>query len=209
MATVYRAIDTRLGRNVAIKVLHTQYAHDEPFLQRFQQEAEFAASLGSHPNIVAIYDVGQDDIYHYIVMELIEGRNLKELIRERAPFSVPEAFAIGQQVASALDFAHKRGLIHRDVKPQNIMVTMDRVAKVTDFGIARTLDEESLTAYARLLETTDLSIDVIAARCGVGTGANLRQHFQRIVRNTPQAYRRCFQQGCGIHMANMDPEIAS
>lgn len=153
MATVYRAIDTRLGRNVAIKVLHAQYAHDEPFLQRFQQEAEFAASLGSHPNIVAIYDVGQDDVYHYIVMELIEGRNLKESIQERAPFSVPEAFAIAQQVASALDFAHKRGLIHRDVKPQNIMVTADGVAKVTDFGIARTASASQLTRTGMVIGT--------------------------------------------------------
>src|SRR5437588_832206 len=103
MATVYRAVDTRLGRSVAIKVLHQQFGRDEPFLQRFQQEAEFAASLGAHPNIVAIYDIGQDDSYHYIVMEYVDGRSLKDLIRERAPFEVTEAFAIGGQVASALD----------------------------------------------------------------------------------------------------------
>src|SRR5918911_33436 len=125
MATVYRAVDTRLGRNVAVKVLHPQFIRDEPFLQRFQQEAEFAASLGAHPNIVAIYDIGQDDTLHYIVMELVAGRSLKDLIHERAPFPVPEAFAIGQQVASALDFAHKRSLVHRDVKPQNILVTSE------------------------------------------------------------------------------------
>ena len=153
MATVYRATDARLGRTVAIKVLHPHFARDEPFLPRFQQEAEFAASLGAHPNIVAIYDIEQDDALHYIVMEFVEGRSLKELIRERAPFSVPEAFSIGRQVASALDFAHKRGLIHRDVKPQNIMVTPDGVAKVTDFGIARSLSASQLTRTGMVIGT--------------------------------------------------------
>jgi len=153
MATVYRALDTRLGRTVAIKVLHPQFARDEPFLQRFQQEAEFAASLGAHPNIVAIYDIGEDGPTRFIVMELVEGPTLKELIRERAPFPVGEAFSIGQQVASALDFAHKRGLVHRDVKPQNIMVTPEGVAKVTDFGIARSLSASQLTRTGMVIGT--------------------------------------------------------
>lgn len=153
MATVYRAVDTRLGRTVAIKVLQPHFGRDEPFLRRFQQEAEFAASLGAHPNIVDIYDIGQDGDLHYIVMELVEGRSLKELIRERAPFSVNEAFAIGQQVASALDFAHKRGLVHRDVKPQNILVTPEGVAKVTDFGIARSISASQLTRTGMVIGT--------------------------------------------------------
>jgi eukaryotic-like serine/threonine-protein kinase len=153
MAAVYRAVDTRLGRNVAVKVLHPEYARDQPFLQRFQQEAEFAASLGAHPNIVAIYDIGQDDALHYIVMELVEGRDLKDIIRERAPLEVPEAFSIGAQVASALDFAHKRGLIHRDIKPQNIMVTDAGIAKVTDFGIARSLSASQLTRTGMVIGT--------------------------------------------------------
>ncbi|MGI8825396.1 MAG: protein kinase domain-containing protein [Chloroflexota bacterium] len=153
MAIVYRAVDARLGRTVAVKVLSSQYARDEPFLARFQQEAEFAASLGSHPNIVAIYDVGQDDASHYIVMELVEGRNLKELIRERTAFSVDEAFSIGRQVASALDFAHKRGLIHRDIKPQNILVTPEGVAKVTDFGIAQSASATQLTRAGMVIGT--------------------------------------------------------
>ena len=153
MAMVYRAVDTRLGRTVAVKVLHPQYGRDEPFLHRFQQEAEFAASLGSHPNIVAIYDIGQDDELHYIVMEFVDGRSLKELIRERAPFPVSEAFAIGQQVAAALDFAHKRGLVHRDVKPQNIMVTPGGIAKVTDFGIARSVSASQLTRPGMVIGT--------------------------------------------------------
>jgi serine/threonine-protein kinase len=153
MASVYRARDTRLGRTVAVKALHPQFARDEAFLQRFQQEAEFAASLGAHPNIVAIYDIGQDGPWHYIVMEFVEGRTLKELIRERAPFEAPEAFAIGQQVASALDFAHRRGLVHRDVKPQNIIVTPDGLAKVTDFGIARGASASQLTRTGMVIGT--------------------------------------------------------
>jgi serine/threonine-protein kinase len=153
MASVYRALDLRLGRPVAIKLLHPEYARDRPFLQRFQQEAEFAASLGAHPNIVDIYDIGEDGDVHYIVMELVEGRNLKDLIRERAPFTVAETFAIGQQVASALDFAHKRGLVHRDVKPQNILVTPDGIAKVTDFGIARSAAASQLTRTGMVIGT--------------------------------------------------------
>lgn len=153
MATVYRALDTRLGRTVAIKILAPEYARDHPFVERFQQEAEFAASLGAHPNIVAIYDVGEDDTLRYIVMELIEGRNLKELIRGRAPFPVSEAFSIGGQVASALDFAHQRGLVHRDVKPQNIVVTPGGVAKVTDFGIARSVAASQMTRTGMVIGT--------------------------------------------------------
>ncbi|HEX6506329.1 MAG TPA: protein kinase, partial [Chloroflexota bacterium] len=153
MATVYRAVDTRLGRSVAVKVLHPEYARDQPFLTRFQQEAEFAASLGAHPNIVAIYDIGQDGGLHYIVMEYVEGRNLKDMIRESAPLPVNEAFSIGRQVASALDFAHKRGLVHRDIKPQNIMVTDAGVAKVTDFGIARSLSASQLTRTGMVIGT--------------------------------------------------------
>jgi serine/threonine-protein kinase len=153
MATVYRALDTRLGRTVAIKVLHPEYTRDQPFLQRFDQEAEFAASLGAHPNIVAIYDIGSDQGVPYIVMELIEGHSLKELIADRAPFTVIEAFAIGRQVALALDFAHKRGLIHRDVKPQNIVVTDDGTAKVTDFGIAQSVSASQLTRTGMVIGT--------------------------------------------------------
>lgn len=153
MATVYRALDTRLGRTVAIKILHPEYVRDKPFLQRFQQEAEFAASLGAHPNIVAIYDVGEDGDRRYIVMEFVEGRDLKVLIRDRAPFTVGEAFSIGRQVASALDFAHKRGLVHRDIKPQNILITPEGVAKVTDFGIARSITASQLTRTGMVIGT--------------------------------------------------------
>jgi serine/threonine-protein kinase len=153
MATVYRAVDTKLGRTVAIKALHPEYTRDAPFLQRFKQEAEFAASLGAHPNIVDIYDVEPDGDIPYMVMAYVEGKTLKDLIREKRRFSVPEAFAIGQQVASALDFAHKRGLVHRDVKPQNILVTPDGVAKVTDFGIARSVTTTQLTRTGMVIGT--------------------------------------------------------
>lgn len=153
MATVYRGVDTRLGRTVALKVLHPEYSRDAPFLRRFQQEAEFAASLGAHPNIVDIYDIGEDGSLHYIVMAFVDGLSLKEMIEERAPFSVGEAFSIGSQVASALDFAHKRGLVHRDVKPQNILVTGEGIAKVTDFGIARSLSTSQLTRPGMVIGT--------------------------------------------------------
>ncbi len=153
MAAVYRAVDTRLGRSVAVKVLRSEYTRDQPFLQRFQQEAEFAASLGAHPNIVAIYDIGQDKDRNYFVMELVEGRDLKAIIRELAPLPISVAFPIGQQVAAALDFAHKRGLVHRDIKPQNIMVTPNGEAKVTDFGIARSLAASQLTRTGMVIGT--------------------------------------------------------
>lgn len=153
MATVYRAVDTKLGRTVAIKALHPEYTRDAPFLQRFKQEAEFAASLGAHPNIVDIYDVEPEGDIPYMVMAFVDGKTLKDLIREKRRFTVPEAFAIGQQVASALDFAHKRGLVHRDVKPQNILVTPDGVAKVTDFGIARSVTTTQLTRTGMVIGT--------------------------------------------------------
>jgi serine/threonine protein kinase len=153
MATVFRAVDTKLGREVAVKVLYPEMGRDKPFLQRFQQEAEFAASLGKHPNIVDIYDIGQDSDLHYIVMEYVEGSTLKDLINQKGRFTVPEAFSVGRQVASALAFAHSRGLVHRDVKPQNILVTPDGQAKVTDFGIARSMTTSQLTRTGMVIGT--------------------------------------------------------
>jgi tRNA A-37 threonylcarbamoyl transferase component Bud32 len=138
MATVYRAQDIMLGRTVAVKVLHERRADDEAFLARFYREAQAAANL-DHPNIVSVYDIGQDDNLHYIVMEYIEGRNLKELILESAPFPIGHALTIAIQVCTAVGTAHKAGLIHCDVKPQNILVVPDGRVKVADFGIARAL----------------------------------------------------------------------
>jgi len=144
MAVVYKGYDTLLGRVVAVKVLHPYYSGDEAFLERLRREAQAAASL-SHPNIVGVYDIGQDGDSHYLVMEYIEGRSLKELIAEEAPFSLQRALGLAIQICAGLGHAHRRGLVHRDVKPGNILVTDDDHVKVTDFGIARALGAASMT----------------------------------------------------------------
>ncbi|HQV29097.1 MAG TPA: protein kinase [Thermoflexales bacterium] len=144
MATVYKAQDTLLSRIVAVKTLRDRYAQDPIFVQRFREEAQAAANL-NHPNIVTIYDVGKDMINgvprHYIVMEYVEGHDLKQAIRERSlsasPFGIAEAVDIARQVAEGVGFAHRRGLVHCDLKPQNVILTPEGRAKVTDFGIAR------------------------------------------------------------------------
>ncbi len=138
MAEVYRAQDTLLGRAVAVKLLRPQYNSESSFLVRFLQEAQAAAGL-SHPNIVTVYDVGQDGDQRYIVMEYVEGVSLKEIILESAPFSVDRATDIGLQICRAVAVAHRAGLVHRDIKPQNVLFTGDGRVKVTDFGIARAL----------------------------------------------------------------------
>jgi serine/threonine-protein kinase len=144
MAVVHRALDLLLNRTVAVKILRTQYATDAGFLKRFDREAQAAASF-SHPNIVNVYDVGTDGDQHYIVMEYIRGPSLKELIRRQGPFSVDGAIFVIGQVASALDYAHARGLVHRDIKSQNILVDRDGNAKVVDFGIAKGARDVNLT----------------------------------------------------------------
>ncbi|HUG15607.1 MAG TPA: protein kinase [Thermomicrobiales bacterium] len=144
MAVVCRGHDLLLNRPVAIKILRAQYAADEGFLRRFEREAQAAAGF-SHPNIVNVYDVGTDGDQHYIVMEYIRGPSLKDLIRRQGPFSVDGAIFVIGQVASALDYAHQRGLIHRDIKPQNILVDRDGNAKVVDFGIAKGMRDVNLT----------------------------------------------------------------
>jgi serine/threonine-protein kinase len=144
MAQVYEARDNLLFRPVAIKILREQYASDTEFVERFRREAQAAASL-SHPNVVNIYDVGQEQGVHYIVMEYVSGRNLKELIREQGPLPVKTAVSIAQGIAQALDHAHRHGLVHRDIKPHNILITEDGQVKVTDFGIARAASSVTLT----------------------------------------------------------------
>ncbi|UWG96171.1 Stk1 family PASTA domain-containing Ser/Thr kinase [Dehalobacter sp. DCM] len=144
MAIVYRAKDMLLNRTVAIKVLREQFASDEGFIRRFRREAQSAASL-SHHNIVSIYDVGKDDNNEYIVMEYVKGQTLKDLIRTHAPLSQEQAIHIVRQIAEALKHAHINNIIHRDIKPQNILVTADGRAKVTDFGIARAASASTLT----------------------------------------------------------------
>ncbi len=144
MAVVYRGFDRLLQRRVAVKILRETFACDPAFLARFQREARAAANL-DHPNIVTVYDVGQDGEWHYIVMEYVDGQDLKTLIRRKGRLDVKEAVDIAYQIASGVGYAHKAGIIHCDIKPQNVLVTNDRRAKVTDFGIARAFSESGVT----------------------------------------------------------------
>ena len=145
MATVYKAKDKVLNRKVAIKVLKEEYSNDQEFIKRFQIEAQSAASL-SHPNIVSIYDVANEKDLHYIVMELIEGKTLKEFIKESGKLEWKQAVEIASQIASGLAQAHKNHIIHRDIKPHNIIMTKDGISKITDFGIAKAVTSSTINA---------------------------------------------------------------
>jgi serine/threonine protein kinase/beta-lactam-binding protein with PASTA domain len=144
MAMVYEAEDLLLGRKVAVKILREQFASDPGFLARFRREAKAAAAL-SHPNVVAIYDVGSDGPTQYIVMELVRGRTLKQIIQEEGPVSSARAISLGRQICEGLEYAHEHGIVHRDVKSQNILVGRESRVKITDFGIAVALGASSLT----------------------------------------------------------------
>ena len=145
MSYVYKAKDHTLGRFVAIKVLKSEFANDAGFLAKFRSEAQSAAAL-SHPNIVNIYDVGQTSEFNYIVMEYIEGITLKTYIEKKGQLSFKEAVSIAIQVAKGIEDAHKHHVIHRDIKPQNIMISTDGKVKVTDFGIARAASSETINS---------------------------------------------------------------
>jgi eukaryotic-like serine/threonine-protein kinase len=144
MALVYRAQDLELGRPVAVKVLRGQFGSDEEFVRRFRREAANAASL-SHPSVVQIFDVGYDDELYFIVMELVEGQTLKELIVRQGPLPIPEAVRIASEILGALEHAHTNRIVHRDIKPHNILVGRDGHPKVTDFGIARATTTDTVT----------------------------------------------------------------
>lgn len=144
MATVYKARDNLLNRYVAVKVLKDEYSKDEVFVKRFRTEAQSAASL-IHPNIVSVFDVGEDKGISYIVMELLESKTLKDYIEEKGPLSSELTLKIAAQIASALEAAHKAHIVHRDIKPQNIILNQNLVAKVTDFGIAKVTNTTSAT----------------------------------------------------------------
>lgn len=144
MANVYLAYDVILDRNVAVKILRGDLATDEKFVRRFQREALSASSL-SHPNIVEVYDVGEDNGLYYIVMEYIEGRHLKQLLKKRGKLTISEAVDVMMQITDGMSVAHDHYIIHRDIKPQNIMILENGMVKITDFGIAMALNSTQLT----------------------------------------------------------------
>ncbi len=144
MANVYLAYDTILDRNVAVKVLRGDLANDEKFVRRFQREALSASSL-SHPNIVEVYDVGEDNGQYYIVMEYIEGKHLKQLLKKRGNLTITEVIDIMLQITDGIAVAHDSYIIHRDIKPQNIMILENGLVKITDFGIAMAMNAAQLT----------------------------------------------------------------
>lgn len=146
MATVYKAKCHVLNRYVAVKVLRDEFTTDEEFIKRFNSEAQSAASL-THPNIVSIYDVGNEGSIYYIVMELIQGKTLKEIISSDGALSWKWSVNVGIQIASALETAHRNNIIHRDIKPHNIIITEEGIAKVTDFGIAKAVSNSTITAF--------------------------------------------------------------
>jgi serine/threonine-protein kinase len=155
MSRVYKAHDSLLERNVALKVLHQQYNEDEDFVERFKREARSVAQL-QHPNIVTVIDRGEENGRQYIVFEYVDGENLKELVVRKGRLDVRAALEIALEIARGLAFAHEHGLVHRDVKPQNVLLNGDGRAKVTDFGIARSLDVESgMTQTGAILGTSN------------------------------------------------------
>ena len=154
MSSVYKAKDSLLERHVALKILHEQYSTDEDFVERFKREARSVAQL-QHPNIVTVIDRGEEDGRQFIVFEYIDGENLKEHVVRKGRLEVRDALEIALEVARGLAFAHEQGLIHRDVKPQNVLLNGDGRAKVTDFGIARTVEVDGMTQTGTVLGTSN------------------------------------------------------
>src|SRR6267142_1357591 len=152
MAEVYLARDQSLNRPVALKALFPEFAREPSFVERFRREAQAAANL-NHPNIVAIYDWGQESGTYFIVMEYVEGRSLRDLVRSESPLDPNQAAEITAEIASALAFAHRNGVVHRDVKPGNVLLTRSGNVKVTDFGIARAGASDGLTQTGSVMGT--------------------------------------------------------
>ncbi|MBO7095636.1 MAG: serine/threonine protein kinase, partial [Lachnospiraceae bacterium] len=147
MADVYKAVDNKLSRNVAVKVLKQEFSENENFVSKFRVEAQAAAGL-MHPNVVNVYDVGEEADIYYIVMELVEGITLKKYIEKKARLSFEEAVSIAIQVGMGIEAAHEKHIIHRDIKPQNIIISLAGKVKVTDFGIARAASVNTHTTNA-------------------------------------------------------------
>jgi serine/threonine-protein kinase len=154
MSTVYLARDTTLDRQVAVKILHREMSEQEDQLQRFRQEARAVAKL-SHPNVVAVIDAGEDGGHPYIVFEYVEGETLKQRIKRVGALEPQEALAYAIEIARGLTVAHNRNMVHRDIKPQNVLIDAEGRAKLTDFGISRQLEQDGMTATGRVLGTTD------------------------------------------------------
>ena len=169
MANVYLAYDTILDRDVAVKVLRGDLSNDEKFVRRFQREALNASSL-SHPNIVEVYDVGDDNGEYFIVMEYIDGQNLKDLLKKRGKLTVPEVIDIMSQIADGLSVAHDSYIIHRDIKPQNIMILDNGMVKITDFGIAMAMNATQLTQTNSVMG----SVHYLPPEQASGKGATLK-----------------------------------
>ena len=150
MAVVYKGKDKLLNRFIAVKILRPEFTKDATFVENFKRESQAAAGL-SHPNIVGVYDVGREGNINYIVMELIEGDTLNKIIEREAPMDYRKVIDISKQVASALRIAHKNKIIHRDVKPHNIMITNDGVVKLADFGIARAVNDATLSTGSKIV----------------------------------------------------------
>ena len=169
MANVYLAKDTILNRKVAIKILRGDLANDEKFVRRFQREALSSSSL-SHPNVVEMYDVGEDEGNYYIVMEYIEGKTLKQLIKKRGSLTLSEAIDIMLQLTDGITQAHDSYIIHRDLKPQNILIKDDGTIKITDFGIAVALNSTQLTQTNSVMG----SVHYIPPEQASGKGSTIR-----------------------------------
>ncbi|HYY74306.1 MAG TPA: protein kinase, partial [Solirubrobacterales bacterium] len=169
MSTVYLARDETLERPVAVKVMHREISDQPDQLERFRREARAVAQL-SHPNVVAVIDAGEDGGYPYIVLECVEGETLKQRIERVGRLPVDEAAAYAIEIGRGLATAHARRLVHRDVKPQNVLIDSDGRAKVTDFGIARSLESDGLTKTGRVLGTTDY----VSPEQAMGQGVDAR-----------------------------------